>query len=284
MPLSGHISAGARNTFSAFRKIVVCGRCGIGRSKEAGQQTAPRLASMSRESRILGVGMRIHFGVLTVRGRGWQYAALAGILGWLLPASLPSAEIVDVPKLLAGIENRYNHIHTLEVAFSETWTLNGRKRTGNGTLMLRKPGRMRWEYAMPAGRLFISDGEFIYSYSPEENRAEKIKMKSVDDMRAPLAFLLGRLNFHDEFSEFRASPQGDQVLLTALPKSGKMPYSEVSFLSGADYVIHRLIVKQQDNSVLEYDFEGEKTNLPVSDSEFHFTPPPGVEFVDSSRQ
>ena len=199
-----------------------------------------------------------------------------------LPA-LP-AEAPDVPKLLAGIENRYNHIQTLQVAFTETWTLNGRKRTGSGTLILRKPGRMRWEYSQPPGRLFISDGEYIYSYSPEERRAERVKMKAVDDMRAPLAFLLGRLNFQDEFSKFSASQQGSEVFLTALPISGKMPYTEVSFVTGPDYVIHRLIVKDVQNAVLEYTFDGEKTNIPVPETTFHFTPPPGVEVVEPARQ
>lgn len=208
----------------------------------------------------------------------WLALGLVAAPGALWPADTP-----DVSKLLTGIENRYNHIQTLQVNFTEVWTLNGRKRTGSGTLVLRKPGKMRWEYSMPPGRLFISDGEFIYTYDPEDHRAEKLKMKSVDDMRAPLAFLLGRLNFHDDFSEFRATPQGDQVFLTAIPKSGKMPYSEVSFLTGPDFIIHRLIVKQQDNSVLEYSFDGEKINLPVPDSLFRFTPPAGVEFIDSTR-
>jgi outer membrane lipoprotein carrier protein len=212
---------------------------------------------------------------------GFLLALGALVLGVI---ALPGADTTDVTKLLAGIEDRYNHIQTLQVAFSETWTLNGRKRTGSGTLYLRKPGRMRWEYAMPVGRLFISDGEFIYSYSPEENRAEKIKMKSVEDMRAPLAFLLGRLNFHDDFREFHASPQGADVFITALPKSGKLPYTEVSFLTGSGFVIQKLEVKGQDNSVIQYTFDGEKTNTPIPDSMFRFTPPAGVEYVDSSRQ
>ena len=210
---------------------------------------------------------------------------LPGYLAILLAvASLPlrSDILPDVPKLLEGIENHYNHAQTLKVAFTETWTLNGRKRTGSGSLELRKPGKMRWEYAMPPGRLFISDGEFIYSLDPDAHRAEKIKMKSVDDMRAPLAFLLGRLNFHDEFKEFRATPQGSQVFLTATPKSGKMPYTEVSFLTGNDFVIRHLVVKGQDNSVLDYSFENEKVNPPIPDSAFRFTPPAGVDFIDST--
>jgi outer membrane lipoprotein carrier protein len=220
--------------------------------------------------------MRLHPGFLVP---GLLAMVLTGI-----PPAVYSADSSDVPKLLTGIENRYNHIQTLQVSFTENWTQDGRKRLGSGTLVLRKPGKMRWEYAMPSGLLFISDGEFIYSYYPDQHRAEKIKMKSVEDMRAPLAFLLGRLNFHDDFSKFDASPQGAQVFLTAIPKSNKMPYTEVSFLTGADFVIHRLIVKQQDGAVLEYSFDGEKTNVPVPDSMFKFTPPPGVEFVDSTRQ
>jgi len=211
------------------------------------------------------------------------FLALSALGIAFLPSALRS-DTPDVPKLLTGIENRYNHIQTLQVAFTETWTLHARQRTASGTLILRKPGKMRWEYAMPAGRLFISDGEFVYSYDPEQHRAEKIKMKSIDDMRAPLAFLLGRLSFHDDFSEFRATPQGQQVFLTAVPKSGKIPYGEVSFLTGGDFVIHRLVIKGEDNSLLEYTFDGEKTNLPVSETLFHFTPPPGAEFVDSTRQ
>jgi outer membrane lipoprotein carrier protein len=215
---------------------------------------------------------------MRIRRTGLLLLAALALPRVVRPAAPPS-----VPELLTGIENRYNHIQTLEVAFTESWTLNGRKRSGSGTLALRKPGKMRWEYALPAGRLFISDGEYIYSYDPDQRRAEKIKMKAVDDMRAPLAFLLGRLNFHDDFSEFRSTPQGEQVFLTAIPKSGKMPYTEVSFLTGADFVIHRLVVKQQDSSVLEYAFDGEKTNVPVAETMFRFQPPPGVEFVDATK-
>ncbi len=199
-------------------------------------------------------------------------------------ATRSQADTPDIAKLLAGIEDRYNHIQTLQVGFTENWTLNGRKRSGGGTLFLRKPGRMRWEYTAPAGRLFISDGQFIYSYSPEENRAEKIKMKSVDDMRGPLAFLLGKLNFHEDFREFQATPQGADTLITAVPKSGKLPYTEVSFLVDKGFVIHQLVVKGQDNSVTQYKFDDEYANKPVPDSMFKFMPPAGAEYIDSSKQ
>jgi outer membrane lipoprotein carrier protein len=190
---------------------------------------------------------------------------------------------IDVKRILKGVEDRYNHTQTLEVHFTEIHTFQGRKRTESGELFLRKPGRMRWQYSAPAGKLFVSDGKFVYSYLPDENQAEKAKFKETEDMRAPLAFLLGRLNFEGDFSEFRAQPDHENVLITATPKSDKMPYTEVTFLISPDFTIHWLGVKGQDGSMLEYVFENERKNPAIQDAMFRFKPPPGAEFIDSSR-
>ena len=63
---------------------------------------------------------------------------------------------------------------------------------------------MRWEYSQPAGKLFLSDGKLIYYYNPIANRAEKMKLQESEDMRAPLAFLLGKLDFQKDFTRFQA--------------------------------------------------------------------------------
>jgi outer membrane lipoprotein carrier protein len=197
---------------------------------------------------------------------------------------LSGAADIDVQRTLKGIEDRYNRTQTLQLSFTESYRQQGRARVEKGDLFLRKPGRMRWQYTAPAGKLFVSDGKFIYSYTPQDNRAEKMKLKETDDMRAPLAFLLGRLEFNKDFREFRAHPEDGGVFITAIPKSDKLPYSEVSFLAAPDFSIRRLEVKGQDNSVLRFTFENEKQDPAIQDALFQFTPPPGVEFVDSSNQ
>jgi outer membrane lipoprotein carrier protein len=197
---------------------------------------------------------------------------------WLL-----NGQTVDLNSTLKGIENRYNKTQSLELGFSETYTLRGHKRTESGKLFLRKPGRMLWQYTTPAGKLFVSDGQFFYYYSPEDNRAEKMKMKEADDLRAPLAFLLGKLNFKDDFGGFRSMPQGADSLITAIPKSDKLPYTEVSFLASPDFEIKHLQVRGQDGSVLEFAFDGEKKNPSLPDGMFKFSPPPGAEYVYSTK-
>jgi outer membrane lipoprotein carrier protein len=209
---------------------------------------------------------------------------LGALLAWTLAAAprLP-AQTPSLTQVLAGIEKRYNSARTLEVNFAETYTFRGRSRAETGVLFLRKPGKMRWQYVQPAGKLWVSDGGFIYSFVPADNRAEKLKFNEVEDLRAPLAFLIGDLHFQEHFRLFRSSPRDGGTFITAEPKSDRFPYTEVAFLAAPDFAILRLVVKGQDNSLLEFQFDGEKRNPPLREELFRFTAPPGVEFVDASR-
>lgn len=207
-----------------------------------------------------------------------SYSAL---LALVLAAPGRADQPVDLQRTLKGVEDRYNKIQTLQVKFAENITSRGRTRSESGTLYLRKKGKMRWEYA--SGMLFVSDGKFIYSYYPEEHRAEKMSMKESDDMKAPLAFLLGEVNFARDFGEYHSKPQGNDALITALPKSDKFPYTEVTFLIAADSTIRRLEVKLQNNDRIVFTFEGEKKNPLLTDVLFQFTPPKGVELDDLTK-
>ena len=110
-------------------------------------------------------------------------------------------------------------------------------------------------------------------------------MKETDDMRAPLAFLLGRLHFDDDFKQITISPdpRTDNVFVTATPKSDKLPYTQVSFLVSPRLGDPLAVGEGAGWIDLEYVFENEKKNPRGQESMFHFVLPPGVEYVDSSR-
>jgi len=132
--------------------------------------------------------------------------------------------------------------------------------------------------------LFVSDGKFIYSYTPQDNRAEKMKLKETDDMRAPLAFLLGKLDFSREFKDFQSKPEGPDTLVTAFANSDKTPYQKVEMLVGSNFEIHRLVATGTDQSVLTFTFAGEKVNPKVEDATFRFRMPPGATLADAEGQ
>jgi outer membrane lipoprotein carrier protein len=190
----------------------------------------------------------------------------------------------DLGPLLKKIEARYNRSQSLKLDFSETYAGNKSPvQHDAGVLYLRKPGRMRWEYTSPAGKLFISDGKEVFLYTAGERQAQKSKLKESADMRAPLAFLLGKLDFSREFKSFQQRSEGGETWINAEPKSGNLAYTKVEFLATPEGEIHRVRITGQDASKLDFTFANEQLNAPVTPAMFAFKAPPGVQVVDAEE-
>jgi outer membrane lipoprotein carrier protein len=193
-----------------------------------------------------------------------------------LGAGLLSADDAGLRQTLKSVEDRYNHAQTLQINFSEAYTTQGKTRKPEtGTLYLRKPGRMRWQYTAPAGKLFLSDGKFLYLVVPDSKRVQKMKTKESEDMRVPLAFLLGRLHFQRDFQNFQSHPEGAGEWVSAEPKSADLPYTQVEFEVTPQFEIRRVKVTGQDHSVLDFHFDDEKLNPQIDGKLFQFSLPPG---------
>jgi outer membrane lipoprotein carrier protein len=188
---------------------------------------------------------------------------------------------------LAGIEKRYNSITTLELDFDQTYSGGigvQSKRTESGRLFLRKPGLMRWNYAKPQGKLFLSDGKFFYFYSPSTNQMEKTRLKDADDMRVPLAFLIGKLDFNRDFDRFEYSKGPEGLNVKAHPKNlEKSAYREVVFLVDEQFTIKKLTVTGQDSSVMSFQFKNELRNKTQSADLYTMKLPAGAELVEANR-
>src|ERR1051326_8141680 len=206
----------------------------------------------------------------------------------LLAVSAVSADSKLDPRLdelLKNVEGRYNRARTLQVLFQEHYTKpHEPSRTERGILMLRKPGRMRWDYSDPKGKLFISDGKSLWLFTPSENRAEQMPLKESHDMRAPLAFLLGKLNFQKEFQNIQGKTEPMGTRISAEPKSDNLPYTKAEFLVSPEGIIREVRVTSFDASVLQFNFDQERVNPALNDKLFQFEPPPGAEVVKGDRK
>jgi outer membrane lipoprotein carrier protein len=191
------------------------------------------------------------------------------------------ASDAKLDSVLKAVELRYNHAKTMQVLFHEEYTPLGRAhRTDSGTLLLRRPGHMRLDYSQPSGKLAVADGKFFWIYTPGENRVEKMKLQDTEDMRAPLAFLLGELHFGKEFRNLQGRPEGTDTRITAEPKSDNLPYSKVEFVVTSDNRIREVKVTRFDQSILDYTFEQEKLDPRLEDKLFQFEMPKGAEVVE----
>ena len=194
-------------------------------------------------------------------------------------APLQAAE-VNVDTLLKGVEQHYNRAKTLAVKFDESYMVQGRPRKNEtGQLTLRKPGHMRWDYAAPQGKLFVSDGKDVYLYTPDTHRVEKTKLKASEDMRTPMAILLGKLDFYKDFKDFEVKQDGANAVLIARAKTDRLPYDRIEMLVTPNFEIRRLVINGQDKSILTFQFDQEKVNPSVNDALFQFQMPAGATLV-----
>jgi outer membrane lipoprotein carrier protein len=199
----------------------------------------------------------------------------------LTPTFAQAGDSADV--LIQKVEQRYNRAKTLTVEFVEDYSIQGHMRpVEKGKLTLRKQGKMRWDYTVPAGKIFVSDGKMIYLYTSDDNRVEKIPLRDTEDMRAPLAFLLGHLDLKKEFRDFSVRPLGPSAeWLMATARSEKTPYAGIEMLVKADGEISSLVVMGRDGSRLHFDLTHEQVNPPVNDALFAFKIPPGADVVNA---
>lgn len=201
----------------------------------------------------------------------------------VLICSVVSAQ-TDIHALAAKVDQRYDHLHSLEARFTEAYTGAGVSRTESGTLLLKKPGRMRWDYDQPRPKLFVVDGQRAWFYVPGEHQARTMPVKQLDDLRSPLRYLLGKTKLEKELSGLSLAPDekpvnaGD-VMLRGVPKGMSDRVSQTLLEVTPDGLITRIVVDELDGSRTEFRFLQQKENVELPDQQFHFAPPPGVEIV-----
>jgi len=196
----------------------------------------------------------------------------------------------DIHQLARAVDDHYNHLRSLQADFTEIYRGEGAERVESGTLWLKKPRKMRWEYRSPREKLFISDGQAVWFYLPAERQLRKTTLKKLDDLRSPLAFLLGKTKLENELrglskvvDQSPLSPEN--TLLRGVPQgvvrqSMAGQANEVQLeITPSDQIV-RIVLLEADGATTEFRFAGWKENLDLSDSRFQFTPPPGVETVE----
>ncbi|HEY4357620.1 MAG TPA: outer membrane lipoprotein carrier protein LolA [Acidobacteriaceae bacterium] len=203
---------------------------------------------------------------------------------WLLLAS--TAVVAQAPtaasaaKTAKAVDAHYNHLQSLQARYSERYQGLGRDQTETGTLTLRKPGRMRWAYDSPAGKVFLLDGKNAISYTPGSPQAQRIPAKQLDDLRSPLRFLLGHTELAKELDALTLTPAANgEYTLTGVPKGMAARVRSLALTVDAAGLIHTLRMEDADGAVTTFTFTDIHENIPTKDSDFVFIPPPGVTVV-----
>jgi outer membrane lipoprotein carrier protein len=149
---------------------------------------------------------------------------------------------------------------------------------------MKKPGKMRWEYRSPREKLFVSDGRDAWFYVPDDRQARKTEAGKLDDIRSPLAFLLGKSRLEKELQGLSLAPDmaplaAEDVVLRGVPQAMVDRVSEILVEITPQHRIARIMINEVDGSTTEYRFSDQKENAAIPDGKFKFRPPAGTETV-----
>jgi outer membrane lipoprotein carrier protein len=132
----------------------------------------------------------------------------------------------------------------------------------------------------------VSDGKDAWFYVPGDHQARRTEARKLDDIRSPLAFLLGKSKLEKELQGLSLAPDvapmtaGD-VVLRGVPRALAERVSEILLEVTPEHRIVRIVINEVDGSVTEYRFSDQKENEAISEGQFQFRPPAGTETVET---
>jgi outer membrane lipoprotein carrier protein len=212
---------------------------------------------------------------------------LLGLITVLFLSAICFAADKSVSDVAKAVDEHYNHLQAFSADFSESYNGAGMSRNETGKLWLKKPGKMRWEYQQPREKLFVTDGSTAYFYVPGDQQARRAPVKKLDDLRSPLRYLLGKTKLQKEFDGLDFAPKvaplaPGNIVLHGQPRSMAGRVTDVVLEIAPENRIVRIIVEEVDGSTTEFRFANIAENVSVDDARFHFTPPAGVQVIESS--
>ena len=193
-----------------------------------------------------------------------------------------AAQGSELDQVVNALQAKYSRLQSLSADFTQIYNAPGeRTRRESGRLLLKKPGRMRWDYTSPEQKLYVSDGKLIYEYVPAERIATRTRVKESNDLRAPFMFLLGRGNLRRDFRRIEFASEspvraGNRVL-RLIPKRDAGFRELLIEVEPNTLTLARLSFVNPAGARSDFLFSNMQENAPASDAQFSFKPPAGVE-------
>ena len=216
---------------------------------------------------------------------------------WLLAAALavataPQAGAAEptAAQLTQSLQAKYDAIKDFSADFVHTYQggVLRKQVTERGHVLIKKPGKMRWEYMAPEKKLFVSDGVKIYSYVPEDNQVIVNSVPAGDQAGAPILFLAGKGNLVRDFTPSLTDvPPGFPPTARAIklvPKAPQPDYeSLILVVDQPSFMLRGIVTIDAQGGRSAISFANLKENVGTPDKMFAFSIPRGADVISDAR-
>jgi outer membrane lipoprotein carrier protein len=213
-------------------------------------------------------------------------ALVAPLAAVLIGTGQATGQAATAPELAQALQKKYDTIRDFSADFTHTYQGGALKRrlTERGRVVIKKPGKMRWDYTDPERKAFISDGTRMYFYIPADKQVIVSPVPTDDEATTPALFLMGKGRLTTDFTpslvELPAGLPAGSLALKLLPKSRQPEYDWlVLAVDPATLVIRGLVTGDAQGGTSTFSFANMKENVGPADNQFEFKPPRDVDVV-----
>jgi outer membrane lipoprotein carrier protein len=197
------------------------------------------------------------------------------LTGALLAAAPPARSAEEIAR---RVEERQKGVQDLQARFVQTYRSGvlGREIVERGTVSLKSPGRMRWEYDDPEPKTFVCDGKTFYFYVPAD---KQVIVRDQADARGITAQLLaGRIAIEEQFQVALETLAGHERLRLT-PRKQDPEMERVYLDVDASDRIRGIEILDPQGNRSRFEFQGLRENIGLPDRLFHFEMPKGVDVI-----
>jgi outer membrane lipoprotein carrier protein len=228
--------------------------------------------------------------MITIRRAAAVAIAIAACVAIGGPLVVHAADST-APALAAALQRKYDGIRDFSADFTHAYEggVLHKLITERGRLLVKKPGKMRWDYSAPEVKQFISDGVKMYSYIPQDKQVIVASVPPDEDAPTPALFLAGKGNLTRDFTHSlvdapAAMPAGSRAL-KLVPKARQRDYDWlVLVVDPVSLAIRGLLTMDAQGGTSSFFFTNLKENVDLTDKEFAFKIPRGVDVVSASSR
>ena len=222
------------------------------------------------------------------RSRGALLVAALGLIAGSAPAQdeQPPAQApaASEEKALAAVQKRYEQVQDLRARFVQISTSGAlaETSTAKGTVLVQRPGKIRWTY--DDGRVIVLDGETIRIYSPDDNQLQIAPLAEGGVSPTALSFLMGDGRLSDEFTGRIAKPEQGRAApglgLELMPRADSGFESLVLWLDPRSYELRESVLVDLFGNRTRIELSEAVYNSGVKPDAFRFEPPKGTQEID----
>jgi outer membrane lipoprotein carrier protein len=192
-------------------------------------------------------------------------------------------------ELARGLQRKYDTVKDFAADFVQTYQggVLKRQRAERGRLLVKKPGKWRWEYTSPEQKLFVSDGVTMWYYIPEDRQVVVGPVPEDAQANTPALFLAGKGSLVRDFTASLTAlppgmPEGSQAL-KLVPNTPQPDYESLTLVvEPRTLTLRGLLWLDAQGGTSAFTFSNLKENVFPADRQFVFTIPRGVDVVKGS--